>query len=63
MKFDNINSYLTGTFIYKYRNNYLPVIFTNYFSKMVNTHDHYKRALEGGGLTVKYARTIIDNLH
>jgi len=36
------------------------MIFTNYFSIVVNTHDHYTAgALEGGGMSAKYALILI----
>lgn len=42
---------------------YFPKIFTNYFSKVAITHDHYTRTLQGVGLTVKYAVLTIGSLH
>lgn len=55
MKFDCINRYLTGNFLFKYFNNLLPPVFTNFFTKTIDVHEHYTRAVSG--LTVQYART------
>jgi len=57
MKFESINIYLTGIFIYKYQNNHLPIIFLNYFVKITDKHDYYTRFVTGVGLSVKYCRT------
>jgi len=40
MKFDCINRYLTGNFLFKYFNNLLPPVFTNFFTKTIDVHEH-----------------------
>src|SRR6218665_2614590 len=55
MKFDCINRYLTGNFLFKYFNNLLPPVFTNFFTITIDVHEHYTRAVSG--LSVQYART------
>src|SRR6218665_2782553 len=57
MKFESINIYLTGIFVYKYQNNHLPRTFLNYFVKITDKHDHYTRSVTGMVLFVNYCRT------
>src|SRR6218665_3870132 len=55
MKFDCINRYLIGNVLFKYFNNLLPPVFTNFFTKTIDVHEHHTRAV--CGLSVQYART------
>jgi|SRR6218665_2853373 len=57
MKFECINIYLTGTFVYKVINKLLPEIFLSYFSKITDKHKYSTRATSGQGLIVKFVRT------
>src|SRR6218665_3683525 len=57
MKFESINIYLTGIFVYKYQNNHLPRMFLNYCVKITDRHDHYTRSVTGMGLSIKFRRT------
>jgi len=57
MKFESINIYLTGIFVYKDQNNHLPKMFLNYIVKITDKHDHYTRYVTSMGLSVKYCRT------
>ena len=56
IKFENINTYLMGLFVYKSVCNILPPSVQNYFIKRVDVHEHFTRA--SGGLSVQYSRTI-----
>jgi len=55
IKFENINTYLMGLFVYKSVCNILPPSVQNYFIKRVDVHEHFTRA--SGGLSVQYSRT------
>src|SRR6218665_3270907 len=55
LKFEQINRYLTGLFMYKALNKHLPPMFQHYFTKRHDVHDYYTRA--SGSLSVQYART------
>ena len=46
MKFDCINRYLIGHFLFKYFNNLLPPVFINFFTKTIDVHEHYTRAFD-----------------
>jgi len=52
MKFESINIYLTGIFVYKYQNKHLSKMFLNYFVKITDKHDHYTRSVTGMGLYI-----------
>ena len=55
LKFEQINRYLIGLFMYKDLNELLPPMFQHCFTKRHDVHDHYTRA--SGTLSVQYART------
>src|SRR6218665_2418194 len=55
LKFQQINRYLIGIFMYKAINKLLPIMFQNFFVRRDEEHDHYTRA--SGNLSVQYART------
>ncbi len=55
LKFEQINRYLIGLFMYKALNKLLPPMFQHYFTKRHDVHDYYTRA--SGSLSVQYART------
>ena len=57
MKFECINVYLTGIFVYKVINKLLLEIFLSYFLKITFKHKYSTRATSGQGLIIKYART------
>ena len=54
-KFDCINRYLIGNFLFKYFNNHLPPVFINFFTKTIDVHEHY--TIEQWGSSIQYART------
>jgi len=55
IKFENINTYLMGLFVYKSICKILPPSAQNYFTKRVDVHEHF--ISESGGLSVQYSRT------
>ena len=59
MKFDKINRYLIGNFMYKCLPYIIlcqiPLSFKDYVTKRSDEHDHFTRAI--GQLSVQYART------
>ena len=61
MKFDYINHYLIGNFLYKYFNNLLPHVFINFFTKTFDVHEHYTRAV--GGFRFSTLALIIVGFH
>src|SRR6218665_4045633 len=55
IKFENINTYLMGLFVYKSICKILPPSAQNYFTERVDVHEHFTRA--SGGLSVQYSRS------
>lgn len=55
MRFENINRYLIGIFMYKFINNLLPHSSGRYFVRIGDLHGYNTRA--AGGLFKYYART------
>src|SRR6218665_42681 len=51
LKFQQINRYLIGIFMYKAINKLLPIMFQNFFVRRDEEHDHYTRA--SGNLSVQ----------
>ena len=48
IKFENINTYVMGLFVYQTVYNLLPPSVQNYFIKIIDFHEHFTRA--SGGL-------------
>src|SRR6218665_1649971 len=55
LKFQQINRYLRGIFMYKAINKLLPIMFQSFFVRRDEEYDHYTRA--SWNLSVQYART------
>lgn len=54
MKFDRVNYYQVGIFMYWYLHNLIPHSFIEYFTKVEDVHKHY--TWFSGGLSIQYAR-------
>src|SRR6218665_2747197 len=56
IKFENINTYLIGLFVYKSVCNILPPSVQNYFIKRVDVYEHFTR--ESVDLSLQYSTII-----
>ena len=55
MKFDRVNNYQVGIFMYRHLHNMLPDSLIKYFTKVEDVHEHNTRFSRS--LSIQYART------